>query len=720
MFFDPSSRWYYPVRWLLLILIGLAIYAQTFRYDFVFDDNFYILNTPYIRSFDKIDQIWAILPWTRMVGVYSFLFNYQINGFNPQGYHIFNFVIHLIAAGLVWALARLLFKMVGWISFREGRVTESPSTLKSAREKGHKKSNRMQALAVKTTAELSFSSLYQELPYIIALLFLVHPCQTQAVSYISQRFESMATVFYLTSVYTYLRGRISPLARQRNMLFCFSVGFAILGILTKEVAVTIPLMILAVEYIFFNQNSSLIKSLPKKFYLPIIFLGAIFVLLFMKLVRTDFINIYFHFSGLSESHQGDLVTGGRYFLTQMRVFLTFLRLLIFPINQNLDYDYPLSTGIFNPPITGLGLCLICYIVFLIFKLRQGQPLIAFGLAWLLITFSVNTAPRVNVIFEHKIYLISFGFFLSIVCALSMVIKDRRVLYVILIALIAVLALVSYNRNRVWRSEFTLWEDVARKSPHKARAYNGLGTFYGKHGDFIRALSDFNKAIAIDPDFAEAYNNRGNTYSKEGNYTQALLNFNKALEINPSYAQAHTNRGIIFDKDGYLSQALVEYNKAIEIDVYDAEAYLNRGILYEEQKRGDQALSDYAMALEINPNLEEAYEKRGFLFVKEGKCLQAMSDFEGALQINPQRVEIYATRGICYSQEGDFKKALLDYSKAMAINPQYPEVYYNRAVTFFQLKEYDRAWEDLHRAGELGTIINPQFVEALRKSSGKNF
>ena len=208
----------------------------------------------------------------------------------------------------------------------------------------------------------------------------------------------------------------------------------------------------------------------------------------MKMVRTDFINIYFHFSAPSESHDGDMITGGKYVLTQMRVFLTFLRLLILPVNQNVDYDYPLSTGLLNPPLTLVGLCLIGFIVFLIFRLRKQWPLIAFGLAWILITFSINTAPRVNVIFEHKLYLISFGFFLATVCALSTIIKDRKILFGLLITLIAVLSLVSYKRNQVWKNELTLWNDVVGKSPHKARAYLSRGFAYFNQGKFVRGLS----------------------------------------------------------------------------------------------------------------------------------------------------------------------------------------------------------------------------------------
>jgi len=506
------ASYYFP-RCLGLILIGLLIYAQTFQFGFVFDDNFFILDTPYIRSFENINQIWAILPRTRMVGIYSLALNYHINQLFPQGYHIFNFVVHLLATGLVWALATVLFEIEGWV----------PS---GSRPKGAN----------------------QELPFVIALFFLVHPCQTQAVTYISQRFESMATVFYLASIYFYLGGRIASSQRHKIFLLAASVVFAILGIFTKEVAVTIPLMVWAAEAILFNRDGSNFKKFPSRlFYFPIIGLGVLFIFLLMKMVHTNLNNLFLHFSASSGSYDGDVITGGKYVLTQMRVFLTFLRLLILPMNQNLDYDYPVSTDFFNPPLTMVGLCVVGFMVFLIFKLRHRWPLIAFGLAWILITFSINIVPRANVIFEHKLYLISFGFFLTSICALSMIIKDRKILIGLLITLIAVLSVVSYNRNQVWKNEETLWEDVTRKSPHKARAFDGLGVAYAKEGQFERAFLAFNKAIEIKPDFAEGYNNRGNAYRHQGNYTQALIDFNKAIALEPNYFQAYVNRAEVYKK-----------------------------------------------------------------------------------------------------------------------------------------------------------------------------
>jgi len=698
-----TARWYYPLRWSVLILLGLAIYAQTFGYGFVFDDLTFIVNNPCIRRFDYIHYIWKTAPYTRTLGFYSFALNYWINGLNPAGYHIFNFAVHLLAVGLVWALAAKLFKAAG----------ETPA----------------------------------ELPFVIALFFLVHPCQTQAVTYVSQRFESMAFLFYLGSIYCYLCGRMASSMSNKIISFACCLGFAVAGILTKEVAATIPLMVLALEFILLDPKP--LKPLSGKIYLAIIAIGILFVLVFMNLVKTDLIRTYFQFHAPSESHDGDMITGGKYVMTQMRVFLTFLRLLVLPINQNADYDYPLSTGLFGPPLTFVGLCLIGFMVFLIFKLRSRRPLMAFGPAWMLAAFSINTAPRTHVIWEHKLYLISFGFFVAAVYALSALIKDRKIMYGILIALIAVLAVMSYQRNQIWKNELTLWDDVARKSPHKARAYNnrGLANYYQNHmpealrdfnkalvlkpdnftayinrgflfynqGNFTQALADDNKAIAINPQEAQAYNNRGLVYYSEGNWAQSVIDYNHAVKINPGYGDAYYNRGIADSLQGHLNQALSDYSKAIESSPGHSPAYYNRGLLWAQLGDDHPAILDFSQAINIDPGNAEVYLNRGMAFARQSDYVDAISDYNKALKINPGNAQAFNNRGLAYLLQGNPSLALADYTQAVRLNPHYAQAYLNLASFYYQSKQYAQAWENAHKAQLLGVPVDAKFINAFKQA-----
>jgi len=669
----------YSMRWIVLVLLGLLIYGQTSQFDFVGDDYTFIVNNPYIKNFSYVHFIWHYFPLTRSVGFYSFALNYFFNQLHPQGFHIFNLIVHFIAVGLVWALADLLFRITKWIPSKDRLVNE--------------------------------------LPFIIAVIFLVHPCQTQAVSYISQRFESMATVFYLGTVYCYLRGRTTIRKPHKFGLFGLAGLLTILGLLTKEVIITVPAMLLASEWILLNGDVYQLKIIGRRHHLILIVYGVLLYELFTKLVHAD-LSIFLQ-SIPSQSHDGDVLTPVRYFLTQMRVFLTFLRLLVLPFHQNLDYDYPASTGLLHPPLTLVGLCVIGFIVFLIIKLRRNAPLIAFGLAWILITFSINMAPRSNVIFEHKLYLISFGFILTTVAILSNLVHDRRTLVRILWCMITVLALVSFQRNKVWKDSFTLWSDTVRKSPHKARPYINRGLGWDKSGNFTQAMADYNRAIKIDPTYSIAYVNRGNIYDKQGNLAQAMANYNRSIEIDPTHAEAYYNRGLVYQKQGKSTQAILEYNRAIELDLNNADAYYYRGVMYNKQGNFTQALLDFSKAIGLNPDYAEAYTYRGIILARESDFTQAMADLNKAIELDPNYVEAYISRGIIFARESDFTQAMFNINKAIKINSSYAVAFDNRAVIYYQLKEYDKAWADVKKAQALGAAIDPEFISELKKASGED-
>ena len=579
---------YYPLRWTFLIILGLLVYGQTFQYGFVFDDQYFIVNNPYIRSLGHVHMMWQVFPVTRLIGMYSFALNYYFNQLNPQGYHIFNFIVHLVATGLVWALAGLLIR--------------------------------------------------KELAFFIAVLFLVHPCQTQAVTYITQRFESMATVFYLSTMYFYLRARISTDKIQRAILFGLAGASIILGILTKEVIVTVPVMILAAEWILFPQRNN------KKLYTALAVAGIFLVAVLSKMLHAR-IGTFLHAAIPSESHDGDILTPMHYVLTQMRVFLTFLRLLVLPIHQNLDYDYPASSGLLHPPLTLVGLGVIFGLVFLIIKLRRKTPLIAFGLAWVLITFSINLAPRSNVIFEHKLYLISFGFFLAVAAALSVWIKNKKTLIKIMCCLVAVLSIISYHRNKVWANELVLWEDAIKESPNKARVNASLGRMYGTLGRYDESIYYLSRSIAIKPDNI-TYENRGIIYSEEGNYVKALEDLNKSIAMDPTYFNTYVKRSWVYQSQHRYQEALADLAHVIVLEPYFADAYIERGMLWMTIGRAQEALQDFQQALKIEPFNYEVLLKRGEVYYSLGRYDLALEDFTKAQAFEPASAEATQYKALC--------------------------------------------------------------------------
>ena len=238
-------------------------------------------------------------------------------------------------------------------------------------------------------------------------------------------------------------------------------------------------------------------------------------------------------------------------------------------------------------------------------------------------------------------------------------------------------------------------------PNYAEAYSKRGNAYSGKGNSEQAISDYTKAIEVDPKFAPAYNNRGHTYLTKGNFDQATSDLIKAIEINPELAQAHTNLALVYSEKGKYDEAINEFNKAIQIDSKLAEAYAGRGFLYEKRNNHDQAMLDYAKAIEINPKYKEVYFFRGLAYYSKGKPDEAISDFTKAIEINPNYADAYNSRGNVYDDiKGKYDEAISDFTKAIEIAPKYAGAYGNRGIAYSYKGNYDQAISDCTKAIEL--------------------
>ena len=282
---------------------------------------------------------------TRFLVFFSFAINYKIGGASPFGYHVVNLIIHLLNGILVFGIALLL---------------STPHELQG------------KTLPPAQKNLIAFAS---------AIIFVCHPVQTQAVTYIVQRMTSMASFFYLATILLYLHFRISKV-RAFYLLGLFT---ALLSMLSKEIAFTLPVTLLLCEILFFNQNAKSIPSLVKRL-LP-------FVLVSLLIPGMYFLN---HEQLVRHGGQMGLVpTGAKnlsrsmYFITQLDVIRTYLRLLVFPIRQTFDYDFPLSTGFFSPATFGSFMLLVA-ILATGYRLIRKQPLAVFGILFFFLTLSIES------------------------------------------------------------------------------------------------------------------------------------------------------------------------------------------------------------------------------------------------------------------------------------------------------------------------------------------
>jgi len=474
---------FHPFSIVLIFCLGTLVYSNTFFSSFHFDDHRFIINNFAIRNIQDLQDIWRFYP-CRFVAFLSLALNYHFNGLNVFAYHLFNLAVHLVSAISVW-----------WLTL----LTLSTPAMKED----------------KITRHAGFIALFA------GLVFVSHPLQTEAVTYIWQRTATMAAMFYLVSLCLYVKSRLpcQPPGLTRFYYLC-SLLTAIVAMFTKETAITLPLIILLYEFMFIGGKGNLNWK-------PVIpFLFTIFIIPWTLLLAHSEKVPYVQ--GSVEEHGG--ISRMQYILTQLRVTVTYIRLVFLPFNQNLDYDYPVFKKIFEIPVF-ISFLILMAILFWAKQMFSKYRLISFSIFWFFLTLLPESAPfpLKDVIFEHRLYLPLVGSSIFLVSSAYYLWRDNAVqkLMVALTLIVACYSVMTYQRNKVWKDELTLWDDTVQKSPHKARPYHNRGTAYERQGNLTQAIFDFSKVIEINPNYAQVYKDRAVLYYKLRVYDKAWGDVHKA-------------------------------------------------------------------------------------------------------------------------------------------------------------------------------------------------
>ena len=546
------------IHFLTIIAFGVLAYSNTFQVPFLFDDIANIVENPIIKDFryfrypaDVLD-VPFYAPFyeffkSRFVGYLTFALNYKLNGLNVTGYHIINLLIHIANALLVYALIKF--------SFRTPHLRER-----------------------------SFKRYSSSIALLSALFFVAHPVQTQAVTYIVQRLASLATMFYLLSLVSYIRSRLSVSPTERYSFYAVSIISAVLAMKTKETSFTLPVTITLYEVLFFTG-----KKIKRGMYLvPILLTMLIIPLSLMGISKS---------LGDAIGDVGEIarvqtpMSRWDYLFTEFRVIVTYIRLLFLPINQNVDYDYPIYHSFFEPGVFFsflFSLSILSAGLYLFYRVKRKDresdyplELISFGLLWFFITLSVESSiiPIIDVIFEHRLYLPSVGMFVAVTTSLFIA-KNRleggklhfeKAIMPTCILILIILTGATYSRNMIWQDRKTLWEDIVKKAPSNARAHVNLGFAYSSEGLTDQAIEQYQIAIRLRPDYAEAHNNLGNAYRSNGLIEEAVGQYLIALNLQPDYADVHFNLGNIYFNKALFDKAIEHYEIAVQLNPNDSEA-----------------------------------------------------------------------------------------------------------------------------------------------------
>jgi len=571
----------------LVALVALLVYGRTLAFPYEFDDEFYIQKSSFIQD---LSNLWPP-SGTRWFTHLTFAVNYQFTGLAESGFRLPNILIHVANGTLTYLLVNFTFR--------------TPAFSKSVIEHRERL-----AFFVGVAA---------------AVIFTAHPVNTQAVTYISQRFTSLATLLYLSAILLYIKSRLAGTG-LKAVPYILSVLTAFLAQKTKEIAFTLPFMIALYEFAFFSFDG---KTWKRKLFYLVPFLLAAFVIP---------VSIFGPDLGITEGHQSvheslrqdqlrdiKAVSPYVYLITQFRVIITYMRLLVLPINQNFDYDFPLSKSVLEPAVIlsllfiVLVLALAIYTFRVSLKKKNGVALFgAFGALWFFITLAVESSviPIKDVIFEHRLYLPGIGAsiaFSSFSLHVYRRFRERHGLrseltagaIVFILVVTSPLVTAAYSRNMVWQDNITFIEDIVRKSPNRIRQRLNLGQ----------------------------------AYFRAGRIDDAIAELEAADRLSPGSSDIHYTLGYIYQHTKEFEKAISEYKAAIDMLHNHIEAYNNIGIMYKEVGRYEEAIEAFKNVLRINPNYVEAYFNLGNVLSLNGQTSEAFTYYRIFLDHAPDRYAI---------------------------------------------------------------------------------
>ena len=642
-----------------LAIFVFALYFNTLDSPFIFDDVGNIQDNPYIRltkiGFGDIAKAALESPASnRPVANISFALNYYFHKYNIEGYHLVNILIH-IATGI------LLYYFV--------KATLGIASLRSR------------------------YGLYKWIPFLTAGLWIIHPIQTQSVTYIVQRMNSMAAMFYVLSFLLYVKARLAEEKRKKVALFTFCVLTGIIALGSKEIAATLPFYILLYEWFFFQEVSLSWFKRHILLLIVILVLLSITALMFLGAHPLEII---------LNSYKARDFTLTQRVLTEFRVVIHYVGLLIFPhpSRLNLDYDFPLSYSLFDPITTLFSLGGIFGLIALAIYMAKKEPLLSFCILWFLGNLAIESSViGLEIIFEHRTYLPSMLVSLMAITLAYQYLKQRRIRVAALCVIVMVYSVWTYERNSVWGDNVTLWTDCVEKSPGKARPHYNLGYALASRENLKEATIQYFEALQIKPDYADAHYNLGNALVKQGRTAEAIEHYTKTLQIDKDYVNAYSNLGYALIDQGKIDEAISQFSRALQIKPDHADVHYNLGNALVKQGRTAEAIAHYTRTLEIDPDYVNAHNNLGSVLIDQGKIEEAIRHFSKVLWIKPDFKEGRINLANALALKGKPVESIEHYTQALRIRPD-------------DAKMHSKLGNALARQGKLKEAVS-HFSEALR-------
>jgi len=607
-----KSKWAPIAAGAAILAFTALLYVKAIGNGFTFmDDDFYILNNPFIRNFS----------WKGVVAIFTSFNNYNYHpittltdmfiyrwfGLDPLPYHLLNVLLHLLNVWLVYVFTEKISgrKMTGLV---------------------------------------------------VALLFAVHPLHVESVAWVSERKDVSYTAFYLAALIIYLRYLYSG---QQAKYYALALLLFLASLFSKSAAVTLPVLLVAIDAYKGRKRDA--RALLEK--IPFLLLSIVFGILAIKSQGSggaiNDISLYFNFVN-------------RFFLFTSGIAFYVIK-LVFPFDLNALHFFPYLAGNILPWYYYLSLPFLVMLAWLIARKNTYRMDIVFGSSFFLITISVmlQIVPvGASLVAERYTYVPYIGlFYIAGQWIADNYLQRKKIIVPVFSAVIVVFTIQSWLRIDVWKDTNTLFTDIVEKNPGNWRdgmVYNSWGDFEKYYGDNKAALQKYSEAVRLFPRYPLAYYNRGNIYEETGDIRSALSDFDNAVKLNPGHANYYNSRGWAYYQLGNKQAAVVDYNEALSIDPNFPEAYNNRGWAYYESGDLKSSANDFSKAIMVAPGYAKPYYNRAMIRVKSGDMAGAVEDYNSLIMLNGDDALAYYNRGIIRMNQKNMQGACADWKKSVEL------------------------------------------------------
>ena len=693
---DHSVSWRTVFGVCLLLVLGVfGIFGKTWGYGFVnFDDDSYFSANYHVKA----GLTWKGALWAFQTGYasnwhpltwLSLMLDAQLFGTGPAGPHLTNVILHAVNAVLLFLLLRRLTGAL-W-----------PSAL-------------------------------------VAALFAVHPLRAESVAWVSERKDVLSGVFFMLTLLMYaryaqgvMRGARpgadtelvatmrdpSPATRHPSLFYGLALLFFTLGLMSKPMLVTLPFLLLLLDYWPLNRFGLLavtIQSPPRRVRqlvfekLPFFILSAascaVTVLAQQQAIKTmDVLPFTFRLENA------------------LIAYVTYLGQTIWPENLAAYYPYRLDMPTWQ--IVSAGILLFIATLCAALTARRC-PYFLTGWLW----YVGMLAPVIGLLqvggqahADRYTYLPQIGFALAIVWAIRDLTKNwrwrRPVLVVASLSLVAAFTDAAWQQTSYWRNDEALWEHAIACTSGNYTAYNNLGYVQAAAGRNAEAIKNYQQALDFNPSFSDCVNNLGTAFLNQGQLDKAQDCYLRALAINPDFAEAHNNLGILFTKQGKKNEAIEQYRKAIELKPSRAEFYNNLGNLLANQGRTTEAIPLFQKALEVDPDNAKVHYNLANIAFAQGQWDGAIVHYQLALKGMPDSVHAHYQLGLALERRGQVAAAMAQFQTVVELDPLHLTAKNNLAWLLAtssetSLRNGQKAVELAQQAVQLSGGLSPPILDTL--------